>query len=56
MAEQNCAHSGCDCKVQEGKANTQGEEMYCSDHCANARRPAGGGNCGCGHPDCGERR
>jgi hypothetical protein len=27
MAEENCAHSGCDCKVQEGKAITRGEQI-----------------------------
>jgi hypothetical protein len=42
MAEQNCAHSGCDCKVQEGTAISRGEQMYCSDHCANARAPGVG--------------
>ena len=54
MAEENCAHSGCDCKVQEGKAITRGEQIYCSNHCADAKTSPGGGNCGCGHPDCGK--
>lgn len=56
MAEENCAHSACDCKVQEGKAIARGEEMFCSDHCANAGMPGGGSSCGCGHPDCGKTR
>lgn len=54
MAEQNCAHSGCDCKVEEGKAISRGGQLYCSDHCANARTAGGEGNCGYGHPDCGK--
>ena len=54
MAEKNCAHSGCDCKVQEGKAFSRGSELFCSEHCANAPAPSGAGNCGCGHPDCGK--
>ena len=52
MAEQNCAHSGCGCKVQEGKAVSRGQQTYCSNHCANASGPGGQGGCGCGHPDC----
>jgi hypothetical protein len=52
MAEQNCAHLGCDCKIQDGKGVSRGAQKYCSDHCANAKMPGAGGNCGCGHPDC----
>gem|GEM_PF-3501332 len=48
------ARTGCNCKVQEGKTISRGEQMYCSDHCANARTPGGEGNCGCSHPDCGK--
>ncbi|HEY7317030.1 MAG TPA: metallothionein [Candidatus Binatia bacterium] len=54
MAEKNCAHSTCNCKVQEERAIARGGEMYCSDQCANARTSAG--SCGCGHPDCGRKR
>jgi len=51
MADQNCAHPGCDCKVEEGKGVTRTGKNFCSDHCANAGA-SGSGNCGCGHADC----
>jgi Prokaryotic metallothionein len=54
MAAKNCAHSGCDCKVQEEKAISRGSQVYCSEHCANTSASVGAGNCGCGHPDCGK--
>src|SRR5262245_14182952 len=37
MAEQNCAHLGCDCKIQDGKGVSRGAQKYCSDHCAKRR-------------------
>ncbi|MET0500295.1 MAG: metallothionein [Candidatus Binatia bacterium] len=55
MAEQNCAHSGCNCKVQEGKGILQEGQFFCSEHCATARPAGQGGNCGCGHPECGSK-
>ena len=54
MATKDCAHSGCGCKVEEGKAVSRGNEMYCNNHCASAEPLTGEGNCGCGHPDCGK--
>ena len=51
MADQNCAHSGCDCKVEEGKGLIRAGKNFCSDHCANAGA-SGSESCGCGHPDC----
>ena len=35
MADQNCAHSGCNCKVEQGKGISKGANTYCSDRCAN---------------------
>ncbi|MGB7952055.1 MAG: metallothionein [Candidatus Binatia bacterium] len=55
MAEQNCAHAGCQCRVEEGKGISQGGQMYCSEQCANPTTPGGAGNCGCGHAECGRR-
>jgi hypothetical protein len=51
MAEENCAHAGCACKVQQGLGVSRANEHYCSDHCANAGK-ARSGQCTCGHPDC----
>lgn len=50
MADQKCAHAGCNCKVS-------GDDRYCSAHCReHAGSPAsasgGSGGCGCGHPGC----
>jgi Prokaryotic metallothionein len=30
MADKNCAHSGCTCKVQEDRAISRGSQVYCS--------------------------
>lgn len=54
MAEKNCDHSGCHCKIQEEKAVSRGSQIYCSDHCANARTSSGQGDCNCGHSGCGK--
>ena len=54
MADQNCGHPGCGCKVQEGKGIARGGQRYCSNHCANATGAGGSGNCGCGHAECGK--
>jgi hypothetical protein len=51
MADQNCAHGGCKCKVEQGKGVSRGGKLYCSDHCANAGTVVLG-QCRCGHPDC----
>ncbi|TMA98547.1 MAG: metallothionein [Deltaproteobacteria bacterium] len=51
MADQNCAHSGCNCKVEQGRGVSKGGNTYCSDHCANARSSASS-KCQCGHPRC----
>jgi len=53
MADQNCAHSGCNCKVEQarGGVNRQGK-VYCSEHCANASGTSTSGKCQCGHPEC----
>ena len=51
MADQNCAHAGCACKVEHGHAVSRGDENYCSDHCAKAGT-ARSDQCVCGHPDC----
>lgn len=52
MADQNCAHGGCNCKVEQGRGVTKGNEIFCSDQCANAGTAAQSGGCGCGHADC----
>lgn len=36
MADQNCAHAGCKCKVGQGQGVSRDNQNYCSDHCANA--------------------
>ena len=51
MAEQNCAHSGCNCKVEQGKGVAKGADTYCSELCANAPSVAAG-KCQCKHPGC----
>ena len=51
MADQNCAHAGCACKVEHGHGVSRGDESYCSDHCAQAGTGRSG-QCVCGHPDC----
>jgi len=47
----NCAHEGCKCKVEVGKAVSHGGKNYCSSYCAGVSR-SGSGKCGCGHPAC----
>jgi hypothetical protein len=51
MANQNCAHASCNCKVEPGKGVSRGSETYCSNYCANTGT-SGSGKCQCGHPDC----
>jgi hypothetical protein len=51
MADQNCAHAGCACKVEQGQGVSRGNENYCSDHCTQAGT-ARSGQCVCGHPEC----
>ena len=36
MADENCAHTGCSCKVDPGKGASKGGKSYCNDNCANA--------------------
>ena len=38
-----CAHKGCDCKVEEGKA-------FCCDSCEKAEKQGTVGKCTCGCP------
>jgi hypothetical protein len=51
MADQNCAHFECNCKVEQGKGVSKGANAYCSDRCANAT-PVASDKCQCGHPGC----
>jgi hypothetical protein len=51
MADQNCAHAGCACKVEHGYGLSREDKNYCSDHCAQAGTERSG-QCVCGHPDC----
>jgi hypothetical protein len=48
--QNQCAHDGCDCRVEEG-------QTYCSQYCARADSHTGeeGGGCQCGHAGCGEQ-
>ena len=51
MADQHCAHGGCNCKIEQGKEVSRGASIYCSEHCANAGSSVSG-TCECGHPGC----
>lgn len=51
MAELNCKHPACNCKVEEGKGVSRGASVFCSDHCADAGTSAAE-KCRCGHPGC----
>ena len=51
MADENCAHTGCSCKVEPGKGASKGGKNYCTDNCANAAT-SGSSKCQCGHPGC----
>lgn len=51
MADQNCAHTGCSCKVEPGKGVSKAGKNYCNDNCAKAGT-SGSGKCQCGHPGC----
>ena len=51
MADQNCAHSACDCEVEEGKGVSKDGGLFCSNQCANAS-PSNSDSCDCGHEDC----
>ena len=51
MADQNCAHGVCNCKVEQGKGVSKGGNTYCSSHCANTVSSASS-KCQCGHPGC----
>ena len=51
MAEQQCAHEGCECEMEQGKGVSRGGQFFCSDHCANAGASVSE-NCDCGHDDC----
>ena len=52
MADQNCAHSGCNCKIDQGHGVSRQGQVYCSEHCANASGTSTSGKCQCGHPNC----
>ena len=52
MADQNCAHKGCNCKVEQGKGVAKDANIYCSDRCANAATLVASDKCPCGHPGC----
>ncbi|HSK29409.1 MAG TPA: metallothionein [Candidatus Limnocylindria bacterium] len=51
MADQKCAHSGCNCILEPGKGVSKDGKSYCTDHCANGGT-VGSGKCQCGHPGC----
>lgn len=52
MAHENCAHSGCKCKVDQGKGVSKDGKTYCCDHCSRAGATPNPGKCQCGHPEC----
>ena len=52
MADQKCAHEGCQCTVAQGAGVSKGDKTYCSDHCATAGPTHGSGRCQCGHAGC----
>ena len=51
MADENCAHTGCSCKIEQGKAVSKGGKNNCNDNCANPGT-YGSSKCQCGHPAC----
>ena len=51
MAEENCAHRNCHCKITDGAGVSKDGKTYCSEVCANSAAGSGG-DCRCGHPDC----
>ncbi|HZS45224.1 MAG TPA: hypothetical protein VFC63_09000 [Blastocatellia bacterium] len=51
MANQKCAHPGCNCQINPGQAINREGEMFCSNQCADLGMSRQG-NCNCGHPNC----
>ena len=56
MASENCAHTGCKCKVETGKGISQGGKNYCSTQCAQAASQSEASKCTCGHAGCKQQR